>query len=120
VLLTGTKYWRLNERHSTWGRVEQVFHQFHSESGDVTAFGSDEWNHQERLTLGLVRNLRNLESRTAPESWAEATYQLTHVPRPEGRLPPGVTYDSFHSRAGVSWVRRTSLGRLRLGVGYEW
>ena len=120
VTLAGAKYWQLSDRHSAWGRVEEFLNQHHSESGDVVAFGSDELNHQERLSLGFTRNLRNPSSRTGTESWAEATYQLTHYPQPEGRLPPGVYFDNYRSRAGVSWVRRTAIGRLHLGVGYEW
>lgn len=119
LTLTGTKYWRLSDRHSTWGRFEEFFARYHSESRDVISFGSGELHHQERLTVGFTRNLRQRSSRGA-ESWAEATYQLAHYPQPEGELPPGVYFDNFRSRVGVSWVRRTAIGRLHLGVGYEW
>lgn len=120
LTLTGTKYWRLSDRHSTWGRVEEWLNRYDSKSGDVVAFGSGELNHQERLTLGFTRNLRNPSSRTGAESWAEVTYQLAHYPQPDGPLPPGLYFDNYRSRAGVSWTRRTAMGRLHLGVGYEW
>lgn len=114
------RYLELSERNSVWGDVRGEWSHNDYRDTDVPA-GYDESVAYGSVGVGYSHSLWSREERANGDSRFEATARFANRARrtdPERlilRAP-----DRSVTQVGGAWVRRTSWGTLRLGVGYAW
>lgn len=113
-----TRYWELTDRDSVWGNVrgewarESYNDQFTVNERDRTArVGS--------IGVGYSHSLRSVEERVNGDSRFELTARYANRDL-ENDPPVFFSRDRDVTQASLAWLRRSSWGTLRLGVGYAW
>jgi hypothetical protein len=114
ITASAAKYWELSERSSVSGGVEGGWADFDRRSDDLTLIGRD---HALRATAfaGFSYSIWDRDEMKYGDSKFELNVRIgDHSPGPD------TFYRTDHRQASASWVRRSSYGTLRLGVGYAW
>jgi hypothetical protein len=106
LLLSVARYWQLSSRNTVWGQVDGLFAR--------SAVDQDS-------TIGFARNLREKRSTVlGGDARLEASYQYVHYDSGINSSFPGIATTSTANRLNAGVVHRTAIGRLRLGMTYEW
>jgi outer membrane protein assembly factor BamA len=114
------RYFELSERNSAWGDVRADWSrgQFRS---TLSPEGFDRTSHYVSLGVGYSHSLWSREERANGDSRFEWTARYANRTRRYYEDLPGFDAPSVDVRqVGWAWLRRTSWGTLRLGVGYAW
>ena len=113
-----TRYRELTERSSIWGDLHGRWeHLDRRSSSDLLANG--ESASSASVGIGYAYSLWSREERASGDSRFEYTARYTN------RVQREDPYEIFHYESDVlqvgwSWIRRSSWGTIRLGVGYAW
>ena len=115
VSASATRFFELSERSSVWGDVRgewaEVDHDYETDFYDVAASSGG-------VGAGYAFSLWSREERAHGDSRFELTARYSYRVDPE--QDSVFHHDRNVVQASASWVRRTSWGTLRLGVGYAW
>lgn len=114
ITASAAKYWEISERSSVSGGIEGGWADFDRRSDDLALIGRD---HSLRATAfaGYSYSIWNREEMKYGDSRFELNVRIGD------RSPgPNTFYRTDQRQASASWVRRSSYGTLRLGVGYAW
>ena len=112
-----TRYFELSDRDSVWGNVR-------GEWSHGTFDDSVDFNDVERTAKygsvggGYSHSLWSAEERANGDSRIELQARYSYRDRHQGQDFPGLDRDAV--QVDAAWLRRSSWGTLRLGVGYAW
>lgn len=113
-----TRYRELSERSSVWGDLRGEWAHIDSRS-DIAELSFDRSASSGSVGIGYAYSLWSREERASGDSRFEVTARYTNRFDPEYRS----IYDNERNdvlQVGGAWIRRSSWGTLRLGVGYAW
>lgn len=113
-----TRYHELSERNSVWGDLRGQWAHIERES----AISDRTYEHtatSASVGVGYAFSLWNREERANGDNRFELTARYTNKPNRESQLLNGYMDDDV-TQVAWSWIRRSSFGTLRLGVGYAW
>jgi hypothetical protein len=117
------RYFELTERDSVWGDVRGEWASNERSASNVPPDGviPDENTVYGSVGVGYSHSLWTREERANGDSRFEATARYANRDRWVDSDPHDVGQrDNEVFQVGGAWVRRTSFGTLRLGVGYAW
>lgn len=113
-----TRYLELSERNSVWGDLRGQWARIERES----AIADRNYEHtatSASVGVGYVFSLWTREERANGDNRFEIAARYTNKPNRESQLLHGYMDDDV-TQVAWSWIRRSSFGTLRLGVGYAW
>ena len=116
VTAAATRFRELTERDSVWADLRGKW-EYVDRRSDVDLFATDESATAASIGIGYARSLWSREERASGDSRFELTGRYTHRTRNESFL---YDHETSVAQLGWSWIRRSSFGTLRLGVGFAW
>ena len=111
-----TRYRELTERDSVWGDVSGRWEHIDRRSNLLELQANDSAS-SGTVGVGYARSLWTREERASGDSRFEFTGRYTYRFEQEYRI---FEHEQDVLQVGWSWIRRSSWGTLRLGVGYAW
>jgi outer membrane protein assembly factor BamA len=111
-----TRYRELTERSSVWGDIHGRWEHINRRES-IDPLSTDESAASGSVGLGYAYSLWTRQERTGGDSRFEYTARYTNRPRDGSRI---YSYEPDVLQLGWSWIRRSSWGTVRLGVGYAW
>jgi hypothetical protein len=112
-----TRFHELTGRSSVWGDVRADWSRI--ERQDELNLNDDRSASSAGVGVGYAFSLWTPEERTYGDSRFEFSGRYTNHSKPEFE-PVFFDFDQDTYQASAAWVRRSSWGTLRLGVGYAW
>jgi hypothetical protein len=113
-----TRYHELSERNSIWGDLRGEWARIDRESA-VSERSYASTATSASVGLGYVFSLWTREERAGGDNRFELAARYTNKANRESEAFHGYDDDDA-AQVAWSWIRRSSFGTLRLGVGYAW
>lgn len=113
------RYFELSERNSVFAGGEAGIGRVNQRASSVAAEESDGDASFLILKAGYSHSLWSREQQKRGDSRFEYTLRYINRQSPE-RLFPGPNEEDDQIEAAFAWVRRSSFGTIRLGVGFGW
>jgi len=117
VSVDAARYFELSERNSVSAGAELGWAHL-DERSSVIAHGVETTNSYLIANAGFSHSLWTQEQQKGGDSRFEYTLRL--IKREKTERLSDVPYSDDQFQAAFAWVRRSSFGTIRLGVGYGW